>query len=74
MFRAPSSTADAVPDTGDPPPASTPRSANCEPPVNMSTDSAQVWPTDSPDAVPSAPNDRAYAPVATPTDSAARST
>src|SRR5712692_3447882 len=38
----------------------------------MSSDSAQVWSTDRPAVVEIAPNDRAYAPEATPMPSASR--
>ena len=46
-------------DTALPPPDTTPTRANCDPPVNISSDSAHVWSTDSPAAVASAPYDRA---------------
>src|SRR5207237_503957 len=39
-------------------------SANCEAPVNSSTDSAHVWSTDNPAALEIAPNEIAYAPLA----------
>jgi hypothetical protein len=54
-LRAPRSIADALPDTALPPPPSTPMSANWEPPLNISTDNAQVCTTDRPAEVPSAP-------------------
>ena len=47
-----------------PPPATTPMKANCEPPVNISRLSAMVCQTLSPEATPSAPNERPYRPVA----------
>ena len=41
----------------DPPPPTTPTKANCEAPVNMTTLSAQVCTTLSPDATDTAPKD-----------------
>ena len=40
-----------------PPAPTTPTSANCEAPVNISTDRAHVWSSDSPAAVEIAPNE-----------------
>src|SRR5437868_13052615 len=63
-FREPSSAAAAAPAHTLPPPPITPTSANCEAPVNTSTDSAHVWSTDNPAALEIAPNEIAYAPLA----------
>ncbi len=73
-LRAPSSTAEAAPASPEPPAPSTPTSANCEPPVNISTLSAQACAALSPEAVASAPKETPYAPEATPTESAWRHT
>ena len=50
-----------------PPLASTPISANCEPPENINRLSTQVCQTSSPDATASAPNDTPYVATASPT-------
>jgi hypothetical protein len=56
-LRVPSSSAVAAPDQGDPPEAMTPTSANCDAPVNISSDRAAVCHTSSPAATPIAPKD-----------------
>ena len=55
-----------------PPDATTPMNANCDPPVNMSSDSAMVCARSSPAATDSAPNETPYRPVASDTESAWR--
>src|SRR5689334_10713044 len=74
VLRAPSSSplVSAVPSV--PPPATTPTTANCVPPVNASSDSSEVCSTDRPDATEAAPNATPYAPTATPTPSESRTT
>jgi hypothetical protein len=69
-LRAPSSSAVATAAAG-PPPIS-PTNANCDAPVNISSDSAHACTTDRPDATASAPNESPSAPTATPTPSASR--
>src|SRR5262249_30170891 len=54
------------------PPPISPTNANCEAPVNISTDRAQVWGAVRPAATASAPNESPYAPVAAPIPSASR--
>ncbi len=71
-LREPSNAAVAAPAQALPPAPMTPMKANWEAPVNMSSDSAQVSSTDSPAVTDRAPNDRAYAPVATAIPSASR--
>src|SRR5947208_14193258 len=46
--------------------------ANCEAPVNITRESAQVCSTDRPAAPDTAPNDAPYSPVARPTPSPSR--
>ena len=48
-----------APANGFPPEPTTPISANCDAPVNISSDSAHVCGTSSPAATDSAPNDSA---------------
>ena len=67
MLRVPSSSAVAAPESGAPPAATTPTSANWLAPVNMSSDSTQVCATLSPEATDTAPKPTPYAPVARPT-------
>ena len=67
MLRVPSSRAVSPPESGVPPAASTPTKANCEAPVNITSESAQVCATERPAATETAPKDTPYAPVATPT-------
>src|ERR1700710_166129 len=57
----------AEPPAATPPEASTPISANCEPPLNITRLSTQACHTSRPDAVASAPKDTPYAAVAIPT-------
>ena len=57
MLREPSISAVTEAVAGVPPAASTPTSANWLAPVNISSDSAQVWATLSPDATATAPNE-----------------
>jgi hypothetical protein len=57
VLRLPSSSAPATAAAAVPPDARTPTSANCEAPVNSSSDSAQACPTLSPAAVHAAPKD-----------------
>ena len=45
--------------TKPPPVATTPMKANCEAPVNISSDSAWAWPTFSPAAMLTAPKEMA---------------
>jgi hypothetical protein len=73
-LRTPSSSAVAAPVIGAPPPPTTPTNANCEPPLNNTNDSTHVCRIVNPDAVEIAPNERPYAPVATPTPIASRNT
>jgi hypothetical protein len=47
----------AAPDSGVPPLAITPTSANCEAPVNISSDSRQVCHTSRPAPTDTAPNE-----------------
>jgi hypothetical protein len=51
-----------------------PTSANCDAPVNISSDRAHVWSSDRPAAVEIAPNESAYAPLAIPIPTASRIT
>src|SRR4051812_9478776 len=55
-----------------PPLASTPITANCEPPENMNRLSTWVCQMSSPDATANAPNDSPYAETASPTARLAR--
>ena len=64
----------ATPALAAPPVPTTPASANCEAPVNMASESTHVWATENPAAVEIAPNESAYAPVATPMPTASRTT
>src|SRR6266550_2974809 len=64
VLRDPSNAAATAPAQMLPPAPTTPTSANCDAPVNMRSDSAPVWRTDSPAAVAIAPNEMAYAPLA----------
>jgi len=70
VLRTPRIVADAMAVAGAPPPATTPTSANCEPPENISRLSAHVCHTSRPLATASAPNEMPYAEVASTTDSA----
>ena len=65
-MRAASSSALASAAAGDPPPSITPIAANCDAPVNTSSDMAQAWSTERPDAVASTPNDTPNTPTASP--------
>ena len=56
MLRVPSRSAVAAPDSGAPPAATTPTSANWLAPVNISSDSTQVCATLRPDDTATAPN------------------
>ncbi len=67
MFRVPSISAVSAPESGAPPAAATPTNANCEAPVNITSDRAQVWRTESPAATETAPKETPYSPVAIPT-------
>src|SRR3954451_22186669 len=73
-FRNPSIAAVAAPANGFPPAPTTPIRANCDAPVNMSTDRADVCRMDRPAATDRAPNDTAYAPDARPIPTALRIT
>ena len=73
-FLVPRSTAVATPALAAPPVPTTPTSANCDAPVNIASESVQVWAIEKPAAVEIAPNDSAYAPVATPMPTASRTT
>src|SRR5690554_1210713 len=68
-LRLPRSTAPAIAagPAATPPDASTPISANCDPPENISRLSTQVCQTSSPAVTPSAPNEIPYAETARPT-------
>src|SRR5690606_18762595 len=68
-FRLPRSTALAIAagPAATPPDASTPMSANCDPPENMSRLSTQVCQTSRPAVTPSAPKETPYADTASPT-------
>ena len=68
----PNSAAVAAPAHGLPPEAITLTNANCDAPVNMSSESAQVCAIDRPAVTEIAPNDSAYAPVAMPMPRASR--
>jgi hypothetical protein len=57
VFRVPSSTAVSAPESGVPPAARTPTSANWLAPVDMSIDRAQAWATDSPAPTATAPKE-----------------
>jgi hypothetical protein len=57
VLRVPSSSAVAAPDSGAPALAITPTSANCEAPVNISSDSRQVCHTSRPAPTDTAPNE-----------------
>ena len=72
VLREPRRSALAIPAGTEPPAPSTPTSANCEAPVNASSDSAQVCRTESPAVTLTAPNPRPYAPTATPIAAALR--
>ncbi len=74
MLRVPSSSALATAATALPPAPSTPTSANCDAPVNSSSDSTQACSVDSPAVTAAAPNDSPYAPTATPMPAASRRT
>ncbi len=54
------------------PPPIRPMNANCDAPVNISSESAHACGTDRPAADASAPNESPYAPVAAPIPSASR--
>ena len=56
-MRAASISAGATAAAAPPPPAITPTNANCEAPVNTSSDSAIAWATLAPAATASTPND-----------------
>jgi len=57
VLREPSSAAVAAPAHTLPPAPTTPTSANCEAPVNIKIESAQVWTSVSPAAVEMAPKE-----------------
>ncbi len=56
-FRKPSSAAAVMAAMPDPPPATTPMKANCEPPLNMSRLNAMVCQKLNPEAEANAPNE-----------------
>src|SRR5690554_4125399 len=73
-LRLPRSTAPAIAagPAATPPDASTPMSANCDPPENISRLSTQVCQISRPAVTPSAPNEMPYADTASPTLTACR--
>jgi hypothetical protein len=73
-LRTPSRIAVAAPVMAAPPPPMMPTIANWLPPVNIASDSTQVWTAVRPAAVEMAPKDNPYAPVAIPTPNASRKT
>lgn len=70
----PSIRAVAAAESGAPPAAATPTNANCEAPVNITSESAQVCSTVSPEPTDTAPNEAPYRPVATATPRLSRTT
>src|SRR5579864_9189536 len=64
-LRMPSRHAVATPAQTPPPAPITPTRANCEAPVNMTSDRKHVCTSDRPDVAEMAPNEIAYAPLAT---------
>ena len=69
-MRTASSSALATAVAAAPPAASTLTAANCEPPVNTSSDIASACASVSPAMTASTPNEIPYTPVATPMPSA----
>ena len=74
VLRVPSSNAVSAPESGLPPEARTPTNANCEAPVKISSDIAQVCSDAQPARDAKAPNDAPYTPVAIPTPRLSRTT
>ena len=58
-LREPNNAAVAAPAHAFPPAPMTPMKANCDAPVNIRSDSTQVWRTDRPAVTESAPNESA---------------
>ncbi|MNI93294.1 hypothetical protein D3C73_1512220 [compost metagenome] len=69
-LRRPSSALAVIAATPEPPPATTPMKANCEPPLNRRRLNTMVCQKSKPDATDKAPKDTPYRPVAMLRDSA----